>query len=147
MKGWSISFLLRRKRGIHIPRCWSASGINFQQGRGSKSYNPNAECKIRSKPTLGLPFIVAACLRLAVTCRHVLTVTSILLRCSGKDIYPITEAVSDRKRQRANSRRRRVWDYNTGKARFSLSWTHLSRTDSLTLVTLRLRRRVVISRT
>jgi hypothetical protein len=38
-------------------------------------YNQNAECKIRSKPTLGLPSIETACLRLAVTCCHVLTVT------------------------------------------------------------------------
>jgi hypothetical protein len=31
--GWNddkFFFLLRRKRGIHIPRCWYASGINFQ---------------------------------------------------------------------------------------------------------------------
>jgi hypothetical protein len=37
------------------------------------SYNQNAECKIRSKPTLGLPSIETACLRLAVTCCHMLS--------------------------------------------------------------------------
>jgi hypothetical protein len=39
------------------------------------SYNQNAECKIRSKPRVGLPSIETACLRLAVTCCHVLTLT------------------------------------------------------------------------
>jgi hypothetical protein len=37
------------------------------------SYNQNAECKIRSKPTLGLPSVETVCLRLGVTCCHVLS--------------------------------------------------------------------------